>query len=324
MGHWIFYAGYAVSVPVLVSLTDHVDPKRIYLLGVATITISTAGFAYFADDFYSACAFRALWGVGWTGTYMPGLKALSDIVEGPQQARSVYAHAASFGVSCAASFLIAETIGAWYGWRLGIGVGAIGAALSFVIVFAVLPGREPERKEGPQGALLDFRPVLRNTSALAYSIGYMVHTWEMLGLRSWVVTFLTFTAFYTGSGGEIFTPAIITMCLGLVGTATSVAGNEVARKLGRGRYITCVMTVSIGLAFGIGFSSGGSYGLAAALCLVYAGLIWADSSSFTAGTRGKRGARSPRRNNGGAFDARLFWGLSWPFCIGSDTRLRRG
>ena len=125
--------------------------------------------------------------------------------------------------------------------------------------------------------MLNFRPVLRNTSALAYFIGYMVHTWAMLALRSWVFTFLTFTAFGTGSCGGIFTPAIIAMCLSLVGTVTSVAGNEAARRLGRGRDITCVMTVSIGLAFGIGFSSGGSYGLAAALCLVCAGLIWPDT-----------------------------------------------
>ena len=142
----IFYVGYAVSVPVLMSLTDYVDLKRIYLLGVATITISTPGFAYSADDFYSAFAFRGQWGLGWAETYMPGLKALRYIVEGPQQSRAVSAHAASVGVSDAAFFLIPEAIGAWYGWRLGTGVGSIGAALSFVIVFAVLRGRKPERK----------------------------------------------------------------------------------------------------------------------------------------------------------------------------------
>jgi hypothetical protein len=99
----------------------------------------------------------------------------------------------------------------------------------------------------------------------------MVHTWEMYVLRSWLVTFFAFTAIYTGSGGVIFTPAINAMWLGLVGTATSIGGNEVARKLVRGRCITCMMTLSIRVAFGIGFSSGGSYGLAAALCLVHGG-----------------------------------------------------
>ena len=97
MGHWIFYAGYGVSVPGLVLSTDPVVPKRNYLLGVATITISTAGFVYFADDFYSVYAFRFLWGWGWAGTYMPGLKALSDIIEGPEQSRAASAdHALIF------------------------------------------------------------------------------------------------------------------------------------------------------------------------------------------------------------------------------------
>ncbi|MGY8959844.1 MAG: MFS transporter, partial [Alphaproteobacteria bacterium] len=35
---WIvgmFYAGYTLSAPVLVSLTDRIDPKRVYLFGVS-------------------------------------------------------------------------------------------------------------------------------------------------------------------------------------------------------------------------------------------------------------------------------------------------
>jgi MFS family permease len=56
----MFYAEYTVSVPVLISLTDRVEPKRIYIFGLAIIAFSTAGFVYLADGFYSACAFRAL------------------------------------------------------------------------------------------------------------------------------------------------------------------------------------------------------------------------------------------------------------------------
>jgi len=82
-------------VPVLVLLTDRVVPMQNYLLGVATITISTAGFAYFADDLYPHVRFAPCG--GWAGTYMPGLKALSDIIEGPEQSRAVSAdHAIIF------------------------------------------------------------------------------------------------------------------------------------------------------------------------------------------------------------------------------------
>ena len=48
---------------------------------------------------------------------MPGLKALSDIVKGPQQSRAVSAHAASVGASDAASLSLRQLAlgmaGAW-------------------------------------------------------------------------------------------------------------------------------------------------------------------------------------------------------------------
>ena len=230
--------------------------------------------------------FSRILGVGWAGTYMLGLKALSDIIEGPQQSRAMSAHAASVGISGAASFLVAETIGAWFGWRWGIGVGAIGAGLALLLALFALPKSSRNYDDVSRGALLDFRPVLRNRSALAYSIGYLVHTWEMSTLRSWVVTFLTFAALCSGDESDIVTPAVVAMCLGLVGTMTSVAGNEAARRFGRVNYITFVMLVSAVFAAFIGFWGGSGYWLTAVLCLLYAGVIWADSSTLTAGTVG--------------------------------------
>ena len=123
--------------------------------------------------------FLRILGVGWAGTYMPCLKALSDIIDGPQQSRAVSAHAASIGIIGAASFLVAETIGAWFGWRWGIGVGAIGAGLALLLALFALPKSSRNYDDVSRGALLDCRPVLPNRSALAYSIGYLVHTREM-------------------------------------------------------------------------------------------------------------------------------------------------
>lgn len=287
----IFYLAYVAAVPVLVSLTDRADPKRIYLLGVALITIAGLGYARFADGFWSALAFRALWGVGWAGTYMPGLKALSDLVEGPRQSRAVAAHAASVGLSGAASFVIAGTIAAVFGWRWGVAVGGAGAALALVLMAVFLPARPPApaRDGGPRKPLLDFRPVLRNRSAMAYSIGYGVHTLEMSALRSWVVTFLSFTAAATGAAGgaaEWLTPTVVATAMGLLGVWASVTGNEVSIRYGRRRLILTVMMAGIAMAAGIGFSAGVSYPLAAGLVLAYAVLIWTDSSSLTAGTAG--------------------------------------
>ncbi len=295
---WIvgmFYAGYIVSAPVLVALTDRVDPKRIYLFGVAVTTLSALGYALVADGFWWAMVFRTLWGIGWAGTYMPGLKALSDFVEGPGQSRAVAVHAASVGISGAASFVISGTIAAWFGWRWGVALGGLGAGLAFLLMALFLPARKPQRSTQTKTALLDFRPALRNRSALAYSLGYCVHTWEMNTLRAWVVVFLAFTAAQHGEasgmldavwGQRWLTPTAVATAMGLLGVWASVVGNELAIRFGRRRYIFLVMLLSMGMASVIGFASAISYTTATVLVLIYAILIWADSSSLTAGAIG--------------------------------------
>src|SRR5215467_14495455 len=72
---WItasFYGAYMASVPILVTLTDRVDPKRIYLFGVASTVAGHLLFGLIGEGFWSALALRALTGMGWAGTYMTG------------------------------------------------------------------------------------------------------------------------------------------------------------------------------------------------------------------------------------------------------------
>ena len=287
---WIigaFYASYTLTVPILVSLTDRIDPKRIYLGAVLLTAIAALGYATLADGFWSAFVFRLIAGIGWAGTYMPGLKALGDFVEGPQQSRGVAIHAGSVGVSGAASFIVTSIIASYFGWRWGIAFGGIGAVLSFLIMAFLLPSREPKAPgDAGQTRLLDFRPVLRNRSALAYSLGYCFHTWEMNALRAWVVTFLTFTLATNGGSTTLLAPAAIDTVLCLAGVWSSLFGNEISRQIGRQRFIIYGMIASMAVAGVIGFTSSVSYELAAGLCVVYGILIWAASSSLTAGTVG--------------------------------------
>ena len=68
---WItsaFYATYMVSVPVLVTLTDRVDAKRVYLFGVGCTVLAHLLFGLLADGFWPALVLRGLAGIGWAGT----------------------------------------------------------------------------------------------------------------------------------------------------------------------------------------------------------------------------------------------------------------
>src|SRR5258708_36800311 len=103
---WItsaFYATYMVSVPLLVTLTDRIDAKRVYLFGVACSVLAHASFGALADGFWSALALRGLAGIGWAGTHITGLKLLTDQVDAKIMARAGTGHAASMRGSRAPS-----------------------------------------------------------------------------------------------------------------------------------------------------------------------------------------------------------------------------
>jgi predicted MFS family arabinose efflux permease len=283
----IFYAAYMVSVPVLVTLTDRVDPKRVYLFGVGCSVIGHLLFGALAEGFWSAMAARALTGLGWAGTYMTGLKLLADRVDPKMMSRAVTGHAAGIGVSGALSFLCADLIAQQAGWRTAFAAAAASAAIAWLVVAATVPGRTPPaRPAARQTMLFDFRPVLRNRSAMAYAVAYCVHTLEMNALRGWGVAFLAFVAAKTASGAQTLSPTTVVTVLALGGTVASVLGNEAAIRFGRRRLVCAAMLLSICFAAILGAIGSLSYYLAVVLLLAYGLAIWLDSSSLTAGAAG--------------------------------------
>jgi len=63
----IYFGGYAASVPILVSLTDRVDPRKIYLLSAGLGAVSLMGFGLLAQGTWTATVFRLLAGISFAG-----------------------------------------------------------------------------------------------------------------------------------------------------------------------------------------------------------------------------------------------------------------
>ncbi|MEC8203039.1 MAG: MFS transporter [Pseudomonadota bacterium] len=300
----IIFLAYAMSVPFILPLTDRVDPRRVYICFVTLTCLSHLGMAFIANDFWGGLLFRMLAGIGWGGTYMVGLKALADLIEGPKQSRAVAFHAGSIGAGGALSFLIAGYAAEHLDWQTAFIISALGSFTALIIMITCVPSRKPP-PQNEKSHPFEFLPVLKNKSAMAYAIGYCVHTWEMFTLRSWVVAFLVFTA-AQGDQPNFFIPTVIAMLMELIGTMMSIVGNEIAIHIGRRRWIFMVMIVSMMFAVLIGFSAGLGYGVAAMVCLTYNAIIYADSSSLTAGTLGN--AETGRRGATHAVQAMLGYG----------------
>src|SRR6266851_4820420 len=298
---WItssFYAAYMISVPVLVTLTDRIDAKRVYLFGVGCSVLAHLAFGLFAEGFWSAMALRALAGLGWAGTYMTG-------------------HAASIGISGAISYVLGDLLAHEFGWQWAFASAGVTAVIAWLTVALAVPARAPPPKPaGPTHALFDFRPVLRNRSAFAYSLAYCVHTLEMNALRGWGVAFLAWVAASNSMTGELLSPTVVITVLGLLGTLTSVLGNEASIRFGRRRLIVAAMVLSIIVGALIGFVGSKGYWLAVVLIVVYGMIIWLDSSSLTAGAAGA--ADPARRGATLAVHSMLGYagGLVGPLAIG--------
>ncbi len=324
----IFFGTYMVSVPVLVTLTDRIDAKRVYLFGVACTVAGHLLFGLCADGFWSAFATRALAGMGWAGTYMTGLKLLADQVDAKMMSRAVTGHAASIGISGAVSFLLGDVLAEHFGWRAAFTLSAGTALIAWLMVAFVVPWRAaPTRAKGPAGkeaALFDFRPVVRNTSAFAYSVVYCVHTLEMSALRGWGVAFLAFVAGYTGLSSETLSPALVVTVLALLGTLTSILGNEASIRFGRRRLVAAAMILSILFAAVVGFLGPLNYWLAVGLLIAYGMVVWLDSSSVTAGAAGN--AEPSRRGATLAVHSTLGYagGFVGPLVVGFTLDLAGG
>ncbi len=281
----IYYAGYAAAVPLLVTVTDRLDARRVYLASCLLGGLAALGFAFLAQGLWTAMAFRVLGGVGLAGTYMVGLKLLSDRLDERRRPRAVAVYTAFFGIGASLSVLVAGEAEALAGWPAAFLAAALGSFLAFALVAALV--RPLARPPAPpqETGLFDFRPVLRNRAALAYTLGYAAHIWELFGFRAWLVAFLVFVfARQPDLAAGPWTPTQVATVILLLGMPASILGNEIATAFGRRRSIACFMIASGAISLVIGFLAAAPVWLLGALLVIYGCVIMADSGALTAGT----------------------------------------
>jgi MFS family permease len=176
-----FSFGYMVAVPVLTALTALVDARNILLVGSFALSLATLAFGLLANGLWTATIISALGGIGFAGAYMPGLKALTDRLSPGDASRSITLYTGSFSVGVGLSFAKLLRIGSAGDGRLSP------AGLGPVLMIAVCLAMGTVTPAPAQWKLLDFRPVIRNRTAIGYVLGYGAHCFELYGIRTWLV-----------------------------------------------------------------------------------------------------------------------------------------
>jgi MFS family permease len=284
----IYFAGYMVAAPFFGGLTDKYDPRRVYAIAAIIGGIASLCFALMAEGFWSALAFRMLAGMGLAGTHMPGLKILTDRIQGSRQSRAVAFYTSCFGFGSAASFLITGEIAAGFGWSWVFAASAVTALAAVLVVTLGVRGARPQQPSpAPSTSSLGILSVLKNRRAMGFILAYGFHAWEALGHRAWLVAFLIFSQTLQPNGTPVLLSATaIAALVSVASVPASIIGNELALRFGRVRVAATIGLTSAVMGCVIGFSASLAPVVVIAVFLIYNIANYADSSTITAGSVG--------------------------------------
>ncbi|OWF65158.1 MFS transporter [Polynucleobacter hirudinilacicola] len=284
-----FFFGYMLAVPLATALTDRVDARKVYLIGGLSATCGLLGMGLLAFNFWTALFFMAINGAGLAGTYMPGLKILSDRIQSGELTRHIAFYTAFFGIGTGFSYLCSGWILSALGWNYVFGIIALGPFTAFLIVLLLIPPLQHEKWKGSiQIRLRDIFPinkwklVLQDKKASGFIFGYTAHSLELFASRSWLVAFFVFCA---AVSGESFLLAATTLAgvINFFGVPASILGNEIALRIGRQKWVCIVMLTSAVLGIALACSTGQSWWLIVTFAIGHAIFIMADSATLTAG-----------------------------------------
>ena len=278
-----FFVGYIAAVLLLTSLTDRIDAKRIYIFSALIGGTASILLGYTADGFWSGIVFRILTGLGLAGTYMPGLRALTDLLPEKKRNRGVVYYTSFFALGSGLSILVGGEIKEWLDWRWAFIIAGGGFFVAASIIAAVLPSNPPNPAATPDTHPLDFRPVLRDRNAMGYIAAVVGTTWEVFALRVWTPTFLIFLIPRTPDLGYLGSPTVMATVIALVGIPASMLLGELSTQFDRRRLLIGVALASALSGVMIANWVNATYALIIVVLLILGMASYGRNAAITAG-----------------------------------------
>lgn len=292
-GGWlvgVYFAGYMSGILFVASLTDRIDPRRIYLTAAFLGGLSSLSLAMFANGFWLTLLLRFLGGIAFTGIYMPGLRALSDSLPMAQRNRGIVFYTSSFALGSGFSLFAAGRIAEVLDWRWAFVMAALGSFAAMTIVAIVLrPQAKKRALPGPKVSRLReqfaaYKQVWRNRKAVAYILAMYGVGWEVFAFRSWIVTYLTERQLIDPVAQNFWLgPADIAFATALVGIPASVWIGEWAARVNREKLLITTACVSLVLDVLVAMSVGWHFGFLVAFACAYSLTSFGRSAATTAG-----------------------------------------
>jgi MFS family permease len=279
--------GYIGAVMILATLTDYMPPRRIYLWSAFWTAAASLAFAFWAQGFLSAILLRGAVGLGFAGTYMPGMRMVAERFAGGGRGFAMGCYIAAFTLGTSVSLLLTIWANGLWGWRWAFAITALGPLLAGVIGWLVLPrGMVAGPTAGVAGAKqARLGPVLKNRAAIRLITAYGAHTFELMGMRGWIVPF--FTASLVASGAALAEAnqraAFAASAVLAIGALPHPFSGLLSDRFGRALPISVLMLLSACCSIVIGWGLSWPYATLVAVGLIYGILITSESAIVSTG-----------------------------------------
>jgi MFS family permease len=279
--------GYIGAVMILATLTDYMPPRRIYLWSAFWTALASLGFAVWAQGFVSAVILRGAVGLGLAGTYMPGMRMVAERFAAGGRGFAMGCYIGTFTLGTGLSLLLTGWANGLWGWRWAFALTGVGPLVAGVIGSFVLPGgmAVTPRPAASTAKRERLGPVLKNRAAVRLITAYGAHTFELMGMRGWIVPF--FTASLVASGAAL---AEATQRAALAASAVLAIGalphpftGLLSDRFGRAKPISLLMLLSACCSLAIGWGLGWPFPALLALGLLYGVLITSESAIVSTG-----------------------------------------
>ena len=284
-----FYIGYVIATPLLVSLTDTFDARKLYFISCIIGSLGLLFFSLFATNAINASIFWSLVGVGLAGTYMPGLQILNSRLNKVSREKYVAVYTSFFGLGVAFSFSFFGILKNYnVTWENSF---LIASFILFICSFPLLifSGKEIEERQtkpylGIIKVLISIFRTFRNKQASPFILGYGGHTYELFGFRSWTFPCIIFLSnHFNVSVSDAFIANSIGL-MGFLGIFASIYGAKYCIGKNRAQVVSNMGMLCFVGSILTAISFWFSFWLALLMLFVYNALIILDSGSLTTGT----------------------------------------
>jgi len=236
------------------SLADRIGARRVFLASVLMSVVAALAFALFARSYVSALVLYTLVALSQGGTYTTAIMLLADRYPQERRGRAVGWLIASSSLGYSVSLLLSGLALRHGGYRLAFLVTASGPLLAVPIAWSAL--RSTPNVVHPRAAGLRFgSEVLRNGNAIRLTLGYTFHSWELLGMWTWIPAFLGASFALSGSTGEraVEVGAYLSAAFHVMGLLASSTMGRLSDTLGRRTVLLALAAGSTACSFTFGW-----------------------------------------------------------------------